>query len=379
MARGHEQPGDLGEIGDQIVGDAVAEKVLVRIAGLVGEGQHRDRRSLGRSWRRCRRGPRHHHAIHPHRPLDVLEPPLADIFELAVEPAAHVIVGGARDGHAARLAQLLEPGGDVHPIAVDAALLGEDVGEVDPDPEIDPLGPRDVPLALGDATLDGDGTLDRIDHARELAQRIVAGEVDDPAVMLGDQGLEQLAPARLEASERAGIVATHEPRVADHIRDQDRGKPALRAGNGHRAASKLLGAQTYQRSARLSYARSHRLRNRCHQCVMSNRRPALWALLYLRRQPGGRELAFQVTGVGHVTKRQGCHPGRAGKVGFGGQGLGHEPSRPHQHVRADRGTRPVVHDDGISAARSAQGDDCFRMAPRTVERPREDSPVPAGW
>ena len=142
---------------------------------------------LGRPWRRRRRGPRHHHAIHPHRPLDVLEPPLADIFELAVEPAAHVIVGGARDGHAARLAQLLEAGGDVHPVAVDAALLGEDVGEVDPDPEVDPLGPRDVPLALGDATLDGDRTLDRIDHARELAQRIVAGEVDDPAVMLGDQ------------------------------------------------------------------------------------------------------------------------------------------------------------------------------------------------
>ena len=166
-----------------------------------------DGRSAG-ARRRRRRRPRHHHAVDPHRPLDVLEPPLADIFELAVEPAAEVIVGGARDGHAARLAQLLEAGGDVHPVAVDAALLGEDVGQVDPDPEVDPLGPRHVTLALGDAALDGDRALDRIDHARELAQRVVAGEVDDPAAMLGDQRLEQLATARLEASERAGIVTS---------------------------------------------------------------------------------------------------------------------------------------------------------------------------
>ena len=54
VARGHEQPGDLGEIGDQIVGDAVAEKILIRIVGLVGEGQHRDRLALGRPWRRRR-------------------------------------------------------------------------------------------------------------------------------------------------------------------------------------------------------------------------------------------------------------------------------------------------------------------------------------
>ena len=48
----------------------------------------------------------------------------------------------------------------------------------------------------------------------------------------GNHGLEQLATASLEAGERAGLIARHEPRVADLIRDQDRDKPALRAGNG---------------------------------------------------------------------------------------------------------------------------------------------------
>ena len=193
-----------------------------------------------------------------------------------------MIVGGARDGDAARLAQLLEPGGDVDPVAVDASLLGEDVGEIDPDPKVDPLGPRDVALAFGDAALDGDRALDRIDHARELAQRIVAGEVDDPAAMLDDQRLEQLAPARLEASERAGIVTTHEPRIADHIRDQDRGEPALRAGNGHGVASGTLGGQNLPAKLSTSYARPPSI----HSIVIcsSGRNPARPRYL----EPAGR-------------------------------------------------------------------------------------------
>jgi len=36
-----------------------------------------------------------------------------------------------------------------------------------------------------------------------------------------------------EAGQGAAIVTAHQPRVADHVRDQDRGKPALRAVNGH--------------------------------------------------------------------------------------------------------------------------------------------------
>ena len=46
LAGSHEEPGDLGEIGDEVVGDAVAEVFLVRIAAHVHERQHRHRGPL---------------------------------------------------------------------------------------------------------------------------------------------------------------------------------------------------------------------------------------------------------------------------------------------------------------------------------------------
>ena len=244
VARSHEQAGDTGEIGDQIVGDAVAEEVLMRIVAHVGERQDGDRRSLPRARGRSRCCPRHHHAIYPDRSLDVLEPPLADIFELAVEPTAEVIIRGAGDGHTTGLTQLLEAGRDVHPVAIDAAVLGQDVGKVDPHPEVDPLGPGHIALTLGDAALNGDRTLDRVDHAGELAQRVVAREVDDPAPVLGHQRLEQLAMTGLEARQRTGVIMSHQPRIADHVRDQNGGQPALRAESGHLMASETSQSKT---------------------------------------------------------------------------------------------------------------------------------------
>ena len=42
VARDDEQRGDLREIGDDVLGDAVAEIVLLGVARHVDEGQHRD-------------------------------------------------------------------------------------------------------------------------------------------------------------------------------------------------------------------------------------------------------------------------------------------------------------------------------------------------
>ena len=79
---------------------------------------------------------------------------------------------------------------------------------VDANAEVDPVGPRHVTLALRDAALDGDRAFDRIDHARELAQRIVAGEVDDPAAMLADEGFQQLVTG---AFSLASVPASSRP------------------------------------------------------------------------------------------------------------------------------------------------------------------------
>ena len=96
--------------------------------------------------------------VDPDGPLDVLELPLAEVLEVAAELALEVVVGRARDHHAARLGELLEAGGDVHPVAVEVAVgLADHVAEVDADPEADALLFGHARLALGHALLDQDG------------------------------------------------------------------------------------------------------------------------------------------------------------------------------------------------------------------------------
>jgi hypothetical protein len=89
---------------------------------------------------------------------------------------------------------------DVHPVAIEIAvgLVGH-VTQVDADPEADALGLGHVRLAFGHAPLDQHGTARRVDDARELGQQAVAHGLDDAALVLGDQRLDELGAERLEA------------------------------------------------------------------------------------------------------------------------------------------------------------------------------------
>jgi hypothetical protein len=70
----------------------------------------------------------------------------------------------------------------------------------------------------------------RIDDAAKFHKHTVAGGLDDPAVMLGNLRIDQLAAQRLEAFERAFLVGAHQPRIPRHIGGKDRGEAA---GCGH--------------------------------------------------------------------------------------------------------------------------------------------------
>ena len=82
-------------------------------------------------------------------------------------------------------------------------------------------------LPLGRALLDQDGAPHRVDDARELAERAVPHKLDDAALVLGDERLDQLPAQRLQPGEGAVLVALHQGRVADHVRRQDGGEPPL--------------------------------------------------------------------------------------------------------------------------------------------------------
>ncbi len=77
-----------------------------------------------------------------------------------------------------------------HQIAV---AFFDDIAKMDTDPELDaPLG-RQTGIALNQAALNFDGATDRVDDATELDKCPVAGSLDDPPAMNGNQWINEIA------------------------------------------------------------------------------------------------------------------------------------------------------------------------------------------
>jgi len=83
------------------------------------------------------------------------------------------------------------------------------------------------PSALGDRALDFDGAAHRVDDTGEFDQQAVAGGLDNAPAMLGDLGIDELAPVRLQPGERAFLVGPHQPAVAGDIGRQNGCQPPL--------------------------------------------------------------------------------------------------------------------------------------------------------
>jgi len=134
-----------------------------------------------------------------------------------------------RDADAAGFGQRFEAGGDIDAIAENVALVGDDVAEIDADAEADAPVLCDLRLAVEHHPLDFDRAAHRVDDAGEFDQHAVAGGLDDAPSVLADFRIDQLAPVRLEAGERALLVGAHQPGIAGDVGGEDGGEPA-RAG-----------------------------------------------------------------------------------------------------------------------------------------------------
>jgi hypothetical protein len=96
-------------------------------------------------------------------------------------------VDNRRHANPARFGDPFQSGGNIHAISVDVVVLrDDDIAEIDPDTEYDPLFLRCCRVALGHPTLDGDCTGDSLYDAREFNQDAVAGGFDDAALVLGN-------------------------------------------------------------------------------------------------------------------------------------------------------------------------------------------------
>jgi hypothetical protein len=83
---------------------------------------------------------------------------------------------------------------------------------------------RHAGVALDEAVLHFDRAAHRVHNAAKLDENTVAGALDDAPMMGGDGRVDQVAPQSSQARQGAILVRTREPRVADHVGDQDRGQ-----------------------------------------------------------------------------------------------------------------------------------------------------------
>ena len=90
-----------------------------------------------------------------------------------------------------------------------------------------------VPIGRCHGLLQLDRALHGVHRAGKLDEDAVAQELDDAAAMLGYRRLEDIETAGLDGSQRAGLVALHEPAIADDVGGEDGGQAAVRAFIGH--------------------------------------------------------------------------------------------------------------------------------------------------
>ena len=129
--------------------------------------------------------------------------------------------------------QGLEPRRDVDTVSIEVLTLDHHVAEVDADPKDNPAILGDVAVGRIHGFLQLHRARDRVHGAGELHQHAVSHHFDDPAVMSGDQRLEDVRTPGLKGSQRTGLVRLHQAAVADHIGGQNGGKTALGAFFGH--------------------------------------------------------------------------------------------------------------------------------------------------
>ena len=165
----------------------------------------------------CGFSPRRSMQIDLDRPRDVLDGLLPARLDFDRHLVAHLLRSTARYVDAAGIRQRLDPGGDIHAIAIDVVAIDDDVTDIDADPELYPTVFGAVRIAFANLLLDLDRAGDSVHGARELHQRAVTHEFDRPARMGRDQRIDEVAPDGLQTGERPGLVDTHEARVSDHI------------------------------------------------------------------------------------------------------------------------------------------------------------------
>src|SRR5215472_251164 len=103
-------------------------------------------------------------------------------------------------------------------------IVLDDVAQINPHAEFETAIWRHIGISLGHFVLDFNRAPHRVDDAGKFEEQTVACGFDDATVMLLDLGICQFASYRLESSEGAFLVLTHQTRLPCQISGEDCGK-----------------------------------------------------------------------------------------------------------------------------------------------------------
>jgi hypothetical protein len=173
------------------------------------------------------------HAVHVDRLVDVFDFLRGLEVEAEIDLALDRVVDRTGDANAPGLRQRLHARGDVDAVAVDAAVLFLDhVAEIDADAKLHAAVGREFEIAPLEHLLNLASRLDGFDGAGELGQNIVAGRVDDAALVARDDTRDGAA-VFAQGRHRGGFVVAHEARITGHVGAHDRGELAPRLFTRH--------------------------------------------------------------------------------------------------------------------------------------------------
>src|SRR5207237_3216599 len=97
-------------------------------------------------------------------------------------------------------------------------------------------------LAPGDFLLNAERGVERAVDALEAGDKTVAGILDDPAGIVGDQRLDDFGAQRHETHMGVRLMRVHQPPVTGYVRKQGRSKLALHSRSS--PAPSLSGSRT---------------------------------------------------------------------------------------------------------------------------------------
>src|SRR6267142_4032552 len=166
------------------------------------------------------------HAVDPDRIGDVLDFAISEQLISTNQLVLDLLVNGARDVNLAGLGNALETRSNIDTIAINVGCFDDDVAKIDTNPILDPMMPGQRCVTLNHVLLDDHATSHGIDRTVENRNKAVACGFDQPAVVLGNAGLDQAALDPLHAAVRSLFIDFHQAAVARDIASDNRRKTA---------------------------------------------------------------------------------------------------------------------------------------------------------